>query len=137
MVNRMGFDLYLRETSLTSRKSGYSWSGVVYRATDSKNKQSILGKGLYVTPSERAVKNYGKKIEVYRVRLKKVLGYNSDEWDRFRMKAVATSSFDSLTELIIGFAKDGGYDAVYGGEVLGLCLFKPKKQVLTKLKEMG
>lgn len=134
----MRLEAFLNE-DLTAQRSGYSWSGIVYRATDSKNKQAVLGRGMYFTPEEGSAKGYGKNIKKYQVKLKKVLGYNSREWNDIKQKASYAHLYrlnleGSLIDVITKFVKDAGYDSVYGGNVLGLCLLYPKNQIQKEIK---
>lgn len=117
---------------LTSKKSDYSFKGTVYRAANSTNKASALGKGLYFTPDESAAKNYGSEVYAYVVKLNKVLGTNSSEYDSIRNAAQKRKEwiFDNHPgEAIAKEAQSRKYDAIYAGGVYGLVIFKPKGKV--------
>jgi len=130
----MRFIKYINEAKELSSMKSEKWSGILYRATDSKAKgQAALGRGIYLTPDTEVANYYGKKIKKYQTKPIKVLGTNSREYDAIKGFVNSAEGFEkyddelSVAQMIRLEAEERGFDAIYGGDIYGLVLFDGKK----------
>lgn len=136
----MRFLNYIIEQTLNTNKSG-KWSGLLYRAVDSKRPGDVaLGKGLYLTPEIEAAESYGKNIKKFRAKNINVLGTNTREHESIRMYVNSDEGWekyfdeDSIAQRIALEAEKRGYEAIYGGAQFGIVIFP--KFIKKKLKEL-
>ena len=127
------------KAELDSNKSA-KWSGILYRAIDSKRGDTALGDGLYLTPDIDAVKFYGKNIKKFQAKNINVLGMNSREFDSIRRYVNSDEGWDkyfdlhSISQKVALEAEQRGYEAIYGGSSLGIVVFP--KYIKKRLKEI-
>jgi hypothetical protein len=111
---------------LTSQMDG-PFEGTVWRAVDSHRPgDAMLGNGMYVSSTREGAAVYGKDVRPFTVRLDRVLGTNSDTYERIHRQAEAGDAWlDGPAQAIADVAKAKGYDGIFGGEVFGLVIFDP------------
>lgn len=130
----MRLKIFLNESKELNQMNVTNWSGILYRALDSKSKgQSALGRGIYLTPDLEVAQYYGKKIKKYKTKQIKVLGTNSREYEIIQTYVNSAEGFEkyddeeSIAQMIRLEAEERGFDAIYGGDIYGLVLFDTKK----------
>ena len=130
----MRLQKYITE-KINSRKSG-KWSGILYRAVDSKRPGDVaLGSGLYLSSTIDGASGYGKDIRRFKTKKPmNVLGAHSNEYNGIWTFCNSNAGWDkyggkgySFAEMIRQEAEDRGYDAIYQDSIFGIVVFYPKK----------